>query len=92
MNSGHSGRNIDAPLIYFELVGPWSAAPGIVRVELETAIMRHLQGGPSIGISKEPVAHLRCNIPAARMLIHALSEAIQMAEKAAAPAATDMPN
>lgn len=70
---------IEGPLIYFEDVPVYGSVPGIVRVELTANVLTDMGKGV-ISANARTVARLRCNVIAAKALLHALAAAIEMAE------------
>ncbi|MEM7320296.1 MAG: hypothetical protein AAF408_14905 [Pseudomonadota bacterium] len=74
------GLNLNnAPFVYFDVISDNGAVPNVVQVSL--AAFERVRSESGNRVENVPVAHLRCNVPAARGLIAALQEAIELAEK-----------
>lgn len=79
------------PFVYFEQALTYGSVPGVAKVELTASVT--LGVGPrDTEVVLVPVAHLRCNPNAARMLAEALLRAAEMAEKPAPTGAMPQAN
>lgn len=68
-----------APFIYFEAAPCFGTIPGMVRITLSAS--RVLTKAGSVIQDDIAVAHLRCNVIAARALKDSLEKALLMAEQ-----------
>ncbi len=71
---------IPLPVIYFEEAPSLSHLNGIIGVTLTVSGNVPVASDKSVQTVASVVAHLKCNIPAAQNLIHALQSALLLAQ------------
>lgn len=68
----------NAPIVYFDEAPAFGALHGAIQVELAANLL-HTDGTGSVSVSRSCTGRLRCSPNAAALLIHALTQALELA-------------
>jgi hypothetical protein len=80
-----------APVVYFDNVPVYGTYSNNVEIELATRFLMPKADGATVTADLACVAHLRCSPEAAAKLIDALTKAIEMHQRQAAPPERSQP-